>query len=238
MRKRPCEVNDRQAQGTVPVLGVMFDLDGTLLNTGSDLAAAANAVRLDMGLPALAESRLVNMVGKGADRLMHRVLTDDLDGQAAPSDFTRARALFDKHYANLNGTTAVIYPGVIECLGRLRQAGLRVACVTNKPLQFTHPLLRLKGLAQWFDPIVGGDSFAAKKPDPLPLLEVARGWQLEPGHCVMVGDSINDVQAARSAGMRVWAVPYGYNEGRDIQLAQPDGIVKFLDQLPRALFIS
>jgi phosphoglycolate phosphatase len=231
-------VNKLQAHNAAPVLGVMFDLDGTLLDTGSDLAAAANAVRLDMGLLALAESRLVNMLGKGADRLMHRVLTDDLDGQAPLADFTRARALFDKHYANLNGTSAVIYPGVVECLSSLRQAGLRVACVTNKPLQFTHPLLRLTGLADWFDPIVGGDSFAVRKPDPLPLLEVARGWHLEPAQCVMVGDSINDVQAARNAGMRVWAVPYGYNEGRDIQLAQPDGIVKSLDQLPRALFIS
>lgn len=217
------------------VRGLLFDLDGTLLNTGADLAAACNAVRKELALGPLPAERLIQFVGKGADRLIHRCLTDSFDGLATPELFARARREFDHHYSRLNGMHTSVYPGVIEALEVFKQRGLRLACVTNKPEAFTHPLLERFALHAFFDPIVGGDTYPVRKPDPTALLAVARGWGIDPRECVMVGDSENDVQAARNAGMQVWVVPYGYNEGRAIGLCRPDGIVERLDQLPAVL---
>lgn len=215
-------INDIQA--------VFIDLDGTLLDTIADLAAAANLVRADFGLAALPEARLSSFVGKGADVLVHRAMTDSPDGELDTARFREARASFDTHYTAENGRWAKPYPGVIAGLDRMKAAGLFLACLTNKPQAFTDPLLVAQDLARYFALTLGGDALPKKKPDPLPLTHAARHFGLPVSRCLMIGDSVNDAQAARAAGMPVLLVPYGYNEGRDVATIDSDGIVDTLDQ--------
>lgn len=217
------------------VRALVFDLDGTLLDTVADLAAAANAVRTDMGLEPLAQERLMSFVGRGADVLVHRALTDNPDGYAEDGLFSRARASFDVHYQRENGRSATPYPGVLEGLQQLAAAGLPMACVTNKPQMFTDPLLRMHGMADFFRVALGGDALAQRKPHPAPLLRAAEVLGHMPSACLMVGDSVNDAAAARAAGMPVVILPYGYNEGRSVHTIDSDGIVPSIAQVARIL---
>ena len=212
------------------IKAVFIDLDGTLLDTIADLAAAANGVRADFGLAPLPQDQLASFVGKGADVLVHRSMTGSIDGQLDTERFRLARASFDKHYISENGRSAKPYPGVLAGLEKLKAAGLCLACLTNKPQAFTDPLLSAQGLADFFALTLGGDALPRKKPDPLPLTHAAAYFGLAPAQCVMVGDSVNDAQAARAAEMPVLLVPYGYNEGRDVATIDSDGIVGSLDQ--------
>ncbi|MFK7964144.1 MAG: phosphoglycolate phosphatase [Burkholderiaceae bacterium] len=212
------------------IKAVFIDLDGTLLDTIADLAAAANRVRADFDLAALPREQLEGFVGKGADVLVHRSMTGSLDGQLDTERFHAARASFDKHYTRENGRSAKPYPGVLAGLEKMKAAGLSLACLTNKPQSFTDPLLDAQGLAEFFALTLGGDALPRKKPDPLPLTHAAVHFGLAPAQCVMVGDSVNDAQAARAAGMPVLLVPYGYNEGRDVATIDSDGIVGSLDK--------
>src|SRR5690606_19679114 len=132
---------------------------------------------------------------------------------------------FNRHYHQVNGRASRIYPGVVEGLAALKAAGLKLAVVTNKPTEFTLPLLEHSGLSGWFDAVVCGDTCARKKPDPQPLLHACELLECPPGNAVAIGDSVNDALAARAAGITVLAVPYGYNEGVDIHRLDIDGIV-------------
>lgn len=216
------------------VRAAIIDLDGTLVDTGPDFVATADAMRADAGLPPLAPERTLAYVGKGADRLVHRVLADPghgplaLDAEVDAERFARGRDGFMTHYARVNGQGATVYPGVVEGLAAMRAAGLRLACVTNKPQRFADALLAATGLASAFERVLGGDALPRRKPDPMPMLEVAAGFGLPPAAVVAIGDSINDVQAARAAGMPVLVVPYGFNEGRDPRTLSADGIVESL----------
>lgn len=200
--------------------GVLIDLDGTLMDTAPDLAAAANRMRADFGLPPLAMDRIAAFVGKGAEVLVHRALTDDLDGRAEPADFERGRAAFYAHYHAENGAQAVVFAGVREALQELRARGLHLACVTNKPREFTVPLLEKVALAPYFDTVVAGDDVHEKKPHPALLLEACRRLHLRPTEVILIGDSINDAQAARAAGCRCLLVETGYNEGEGVAALQ------------------
>ncbi|MEZ5658851.1 MAG: phosphoglycolate phosphatase [Burkholderiaceae bacterium] len=212
------------------VRALLFDLDGTLLDTIADLAAATNAMLDELGIPMLPESRIATFVGKGADRLVHRALTNDPNGQASTSRFDAARAAFDRHYIRENGRQATPYPDVLAGLAAFQARGLPMACVTNKPQGFSEQLLRASGLAGYFQVVIGGDVLPRRKPDPLPLLEAAARLGQPPHACLMVGDSANDAAAARAAQMPVVLVPYGYNEGEPIDAVDSDGIVgSFLD---------
>ncbi|MDL1863359.1 HAD family hydrolase, partial [Betaproteobacteria bacterium PRO7] len=129
------------------IRGVLIDLDGTLMDTAPDLSAAANAMRADFGLPALPVARIAAFVGKGAEVLVHRALTGDLDGRVDDATFGRARAAFYRHYHAVNGTHAAVFERVPQALELLHSKGLKVACVTNKPREFTVPLLERLALA-------------------------------------------------------------------------------------------
>ncbi len=196
--------------------GVLIDLDGTLMDTAPDLAAAANAMRAEFGLPALPVARIAAFVGKGAEVLVHRALTGELDGRADAVAFERARAAFYRHYHAVNGRHAVVFERVPEALELLRTKGLKVACVTNKPREFTVPLLERLGLAGAFDAVVAGDDVREKKPHPAIVLAACARLALAPAQALMIGDSVNDVLAARAAGMRVVLVETGYNEGEPV----------------------
>ena len=195
---------------------VLLDLDGTLMDTAPDLAEAVNRMRADLGLPWLPASRVAQFVGKGADVLVHRSLTDRIDGQVEPERFVPARAAFARHYHAVNGQASVVFEGVPQALERLRARRWRLACVTNKPREFTVPLLERSQLARYMDAVVCGDEVGRGKPHPDIVLEACRRLAVAPARAVMVGDSVNDARAARAAGVRVLLVQTGYNEGEPL----------------------
>lgn len=217
------------------VKAVMIDLDGTLLDTIPDLAAAANMMLEELGRPALDESLIRTFVGKGIPRLVERSLTGSLEGAADSSLFESALPIYERCYAAVNGRHTVIYPGVIDGLERMREQGFPLACVTNKSDRFTQPLLEHMKLADYFSLVVAGDTLPKKKPDPLPLLHACRGFGIAAGAMLMIGDSQNDALAARAAGCPVFCVPYGYNEGQDVRGLDIDAIVESLFEATRLI---
>lgn len=207
----------------------LIDLDGTLLDTIPDLAHAANAMRIDLGMAPLREDVVATFVGKGVENLVRRTLAASIDaGEPDPERFARARESFYHHYHLVNGDKSTVYDGVIDGLKAMRELGMALAVVTNKPTEFTQPLLTRTGLAGFFQAVVCGDTCAAKKPDPEPMLHACALLGVTPARTLAIGDSINDAAAARAAGCRVLAVPYGYNEGRDVRSLDVDGIVATL----------
>lgn len=210
---------------TCAIQAAIIDLDGTMLDTMPDFTVAINAMRADMDLAPIAQAVILPMVGKGSDNLIRAVLARDFDAATVEARFDAAMASYQRHYLAINGQHSTLFAGVVEGLTAMRANGLRLACVTNKPIAFTTPLLALKGLAGYFDLVYGGDSLAQKKPHPLPLLQVCRDFDLAPLMVVAIGDSSNDAEAARAAGCPVLTVPYGYNHGRSIQEIDSDGIV-------------
>jgi len=210
---------------------VVFDLDGTLVDTAPDLSRCLEKVLSQLGLPPREEAEIQEWIGNGIERLLHRAVTGHMNGQASPDLHAEAWQLFAECYeANIN-TYSRVYEGVREAIATLRAAGIPLACITNKIARFASPLLRNLGLAEYFDLVLTGDSLPKKKPDPEPLLHAARHFQVFPDRCWMVGDSTNDVTAGRAAGFHVVCVSYGYNHGEDIRLASPDAVVDSLIHL-------
>ena len=206
----------------------LLDLDGTLLDTAPDLAAAANAMLAELRLPGLEDRRVRGFIGKGLAHLVCRSLGAARGAEPDAQMLAAALRSFEHHYAQLNGRRSVLYPGVREGLTALRSRGVRLACVTNKPARFTQPLLARFDLAQDFDAVVSGDTVARKKPDPEPVLAACRLLGVAIADAVMIGDSANDALAARAAGCRVLLLPYGYAEAGAVQDIDCDGIVESL----------
>jgi phosphoglycolate phosphatase len=212
---------------------VLFDLDGTLVDSVPDIAWCIDRMLVEQGRPPAGEAQVRLWVGNGAERLIKRALTGDMD--AEPEDaglFDCARQRFLDLYAGHADERSALYPGVTEGLDYVRGLGCPVGCVTNKPGRFTGPLLRSLGILDRFDIVVSGDTLPNQKPDPLPLLHCAGQWAARPAASVMIGDSINDIRAARAAGFRILCVSYGYNHGRDIGAQQPDAVLASLADLP------
>ena len=210
------------------VEAVMIDLDGTLLDTIPDLAAATNLMLEALGEAVLPLDTVRNFVGKGIPRLVERALARDIDGRAGTEAVVRALPVFERFYTEVNGRHTTMYPGVREGLEQMQAAGFRLACVTNKAGAFTLPLLERMGLAPFFEQTVSGDTLARKKPDPIQLLHVCNEFGIAPARMLMIGDSANDALAARAAGCPVFCVSYGYNEGHDVHSLDVDAIVAAL----------
>lgn len=208
----------------------IVDLDGTMVNTLGDFAEALNRMLADLQLPAIAPQAIENMVGKGSEHLIRSVLAH-VGAADVDAAYDQAWTRYEHHYLQLNGQFAEVYPGVLEGLQALRARGLRLACLTNKPLSFAQPLLAQKGLAPLFEQVFGGDSFERKKPDPLPLLKTCEALGTSPARTLMLGDSSNDAQAARAAGCPVVLVSYGYNHGQPVRQVDADGFVDALTEL-------
>lgn len=208
----------------------IVDLDGTMVNTLGDFAEALNRMLADLQLPAIAPQAIENMVGKGSEHLIRSVLAH-VGAADVDAAYDQAWTRYEHHYLQLNGQFADVYPGVLEGLQALRARGLRLACLTNKPLSFAQPLLAQKGLAPLFEQVFGGDSFERKKPDPLPLLKTCEALGTSPARTLMLGDSSNDAQAARAAGCPVVLVSYGYNHGQPVRQVDADGFVDALTEL-------
>lgn len=217
------------------IAALFFDLDGTLVDSVPDLTAAVNRMLNQLGLPAREEASVRTWVGNGVDNLIHRALTNDMAGRADPELFRRARPLYKAAYADHLSVYSTLYPGVIEGLSALHTAGLPLACVTNKLAEFARPLLENLGIGHFFTTVVGGECVANPKPAPDALLLCAERLGVPITHSLMVGDSLNDVGAARNAGCRIVCVPYGYNHGHDIRQAQPDAMIDSIEDLPHLL---
>jgi len=215
-----------------PITAVLVDLDGTLVDTVGDFAIALGRALADIGLPPVSREFIARTVGKGSEHLVAMTLAE---AGAPPSAFDALWPRYLHHYLAVNGQHAPVYPGVVEGLRALKARGLRLACLTNKPTAFTHPLLAAKQLASAFDVVFGGDAFERKKPDALPLLKTCEALGCTPAQALMVGDSSNDARAARAAGCAVVLVSYGYNHGRPAAEAQPDAVIDRLDELPALL---
>lgn len=213
------------------IQAVLIDLDGTLVDSIPDLAAAANAMRSELGMATLELELLSHFVGKGMYNLIKRSLAGSLTAEdPEPALFERAKAAFKRHYHQLNGQYSQVYPGVITGLQRLRTMSLKLAVVTNKPHEFTLPLLKRTDLLTFFDIVVSGDTCVEKKPHPMPLFFACEKLGVMPQHALFIGDSLNDAQAAQSANMPVLILPYGYNEGRPVQDLQVNAIIDTIDQ--------
>ena len=214
---------------STPLTAAIIDLDGTMIDTVGDFEVALRLALADLGLPPVGRAFIMRTVGKGTENLLARALAE----VAAPADrFDALHERYQHHYVAINGQHSAVYPGVVEGLQALKAAGWRLACVTNKPGAFALPLLKLKGLDAYFSHTFGGDAFARKKPDPLPLLETCKALGTTPAQTLMLGDSSNDAAAARAAGCPVALVSYGYNHGEPVESASPDVIVDRFDQLP------
>ena len=204
----------------------IVDLDGTMVDTLGDFQVALNAALADLGLERVDREFIELTVGKGSEHLVRQTL---VEVRAPLSRFDAAYDRYQHHYRRINGKYATVYDGVLEGLARLEQAGLKLACLTNKPLAFAEALLAQKGLAPFFQVCYGGDSFERKKPDPLPLLRTCETLGVAPARTLVLGDSVNDALAARAAGCPVVLVRYGYNHGQPVAEVDCDGLVDRLD---------
>ena len=216
--------------GALPRL-VMFDLDGTLVDSVPDLAAAVDRMLLELGRPAAGLDAVRHWVGNGAQVLVRRALAGDIDHAGVDDALAeQALALFMDAYAESHDLT-VVYPGVQDTLRWLRKRGVEMALITNKPERFVGPLLDQMKLGSYFRWIIGGDTLAQKKPDPAALLFVMQMAGVTPQQALFVGDSRSDVLAAKSAGVQCVGLTYGYNHGRPIEEESPSLVIDDLRAL-------
>jgi phosphoglycolate phosphatase len=223
------------------IQAVIVDLDGTMVDTLGDFEVALNRMLADFALPAVDRTFIEATVGKGSEHLIRSTLKhvqkQRFPGINTALDATELIAYDDawnsyqSHYLACNGQASEVYAGVREGLQAITARGLTMACLTNKPLAFAKPLLKAKGLDGFFTHVFGGDSFAKKKPDPLPLLKTCEALGTQPQHTLMIGDSSNDAQAAHSAHCPVVLMTYGYNHGHDIRATPALAYLDRLDQI-------
>lgn len=207
------------------IKAVLIDLDGTLVHTAPEIARAANSMLAKMNLPTLTTMQITTYIGDGATTLIKRCLTGRLDGEPEPALLATAQALFFEYYAQIV-TESQPYPNVVAGLISLKNAGLRMACVTNKPNSFTLALLEQCDLLRYFDLVVSGDTLPRKKPEPDQIFYVCEQFGVLAQEVAMIGDSKTDISAARSAGCKMFAVPYGYNQGQRIEATEVDALIE------------
>ena len=211
---------------------VLFDLDGTLIHTAPGLVTAVNNMLASLDEPTYPPERITGWVGNGAARLVKRALTGEFHGEPESARFEQGMALFREHYAKVLCVDSKPYPGVVAALEGLAERGFRLGCVTNKPKSFTEPLLDCLDLSRFFDIVLSGDSLGEQKPHPLPLQHACRELGVPPSRAVLVGDSLNDVQAAKSAGMPVVCVRFGYADLAALTKSAPDAMIDAFQELP------
>ena len=208
-----------------PYRAVLFDLDGTLLDTVPDLACAANRMLGELHRPELSEALVSTFVGRGITKLVERVLAGSIDGTVPADQLQHGLAIFERCYAEESGQRSRPYPGVTAGLDRLAAAAMPMAVVTNKAARFTLELLERVGLKSYFKAVVSGDTLAVRKPHPEPVRHACRQLGVSPADALFIGDSRHDVEAGLGAGCAVWCVPYGYNEGVSVESLKCQRIV-------------
>ncbi len=216
---------------------LIFDLDGTLIDSASDLALALNMTLEALAMPTFSEETIRAWIGNGAQTLVKRGLSGskEIDPTLCADLFDKALESFLGHYHEHVCVRTTMYPQVKETLEALHDKGFRLTLATNKPINFVRPILEHFQLEDIFEFSIGGDCLKVKKPDPAPLLHVCEQCNVLPRHCLMIGDSKNDILAAKGADMDVIAVNYGYNHDEDIAIYQPDHIIEEFSHLLHAL---
>ena len=215
----------------------MIDLDGTLLHTAPQIAAAANEMLKALDFAPLHLELVESFIGEGAPMLVKRCLTATLGAAPQATLFEHAEQLFFEHYANCAHESKP-YAGVQDGLQAISDAGFRLACVTNKPEKFTLPLLKSSGLHDFFELVVSGDTLAKKKPDPIQLQHICAKFDVLTAQAVLVGDSATDIAAAHAAGSFIVTVPYGYNQGKMLDATKVDATIDDLTELTTLLTLS
>lgn len=214
-----------------PVRAVLFDLDGTLVDTASDLANCGNAMRARYGLAPLAQETLRGFIGKGVANFIAQSL------RGVTVDLAEATHFFEERYFETCAETSRPYPGALAGLDLLQAEGIALGVVTNKAGRFTEAILERLGVRGRFGVVVSGDTLAHKKPHPEPVLHAARVLGAQMIHTLFIGDSGNDVDAARAAGCRVWLVPHGYSEGVAVETLAADAIVPDIEAAAKSITI-
>jgi phosphoglycolate phosphatase len=213
---------------------ISFDLDGTLVDTASEIAEAANRTLADFGLPRQDAALITRFIGAGTRQMMMRLLAELMlrqPGLADKLDVDQVLARLDVHYGVTAGMHAKAYPGCTQALGSLRNAGVKLACLTNKEHRYAVKVLQATKLFDLFDYVVGGDSLAHRKPHPQTVRHVLNVLGGETHRAAHVGDSRTDVETARASGVAAWAVPWGYNAGEPIAACQPQLIFNSLPEV-------
>ncbi|BCD59459.1 MULTISPECIES: phosphoglycolate phosphatase [unclassified Nitratiruptor] len=214
---------------------ILFDLDGTLIDSVPDLADAVNAMLMEIGKEPFEEKKIRNWVGNGATMLVKRALSGSSEPKGVDEElFQKALQIFFEKYENNLCNKTSLYPGVKETLSQLHTK-YPLAIITNKPHRFVRPILESLGIDTYFSLILGGDSLPEKKPHPKPLLHACERLSCHPKNSLMVGDSKNDIIAAKEAGIPVVAVDWGYNYDEPLTIYQPDYIIKDFTELEKLL---
>ena len=217
------------------IRAVILDLDGTMIDSVADIHLALNRMKADFSLPEIDIEQVRRYVGRGSENLVRSTLSDDVEPEGVQRMLARAMSSFYRHYRETNGRYGAVYPGVFEGLNTMHEAGLRLACVTNKPSVFTEPLLAMTGLYHYFDRIYSADSLPKRKPDPFPMQMACEFFSIRTSQALVIGDSVNDAQSARSAGCLLFIVPYGYNHGQRVEDIDADAIVADFEEAARLI---
>lgn len=214
---------------------ILIDLDGTLVDSVPDLAYCVDEMMKQLNMPLRGIDAVRNWVGNGVERLVERALINAVEGKPDPALMAKAYPIYLELYKHNTSQRSCVYAGVLDGLNWMKSEGYRLGCVTNKAADFTLPLLKDKGLYDYFEVVVSGDTCALKKPDPMPLLHAANLMGVAPNNALMLGDSQSDVKAARAADFQVFCMTYGYNHGEDIRLYHPDAVMDSFVELPNYL---
>jgi phosphoglycolate phosphatase len=209
---------------------VMYDLDGTLLDTASEITQAVNLTLEEFGCRYVDESDVRRWIGHGTGWLMEQAWAANSGGKVVP--WHKVMERFIVNYGNSAGTSSQFFPKVIETLEKVKSIGIKQAIVTNKETKFTDRILASHDLRKYFDMVICGDTLPIKKPHPGVIEHCIHMLGSSPGHSLFVGDSEIDVATAKAAGVVCWAVPYGYNHGRSIVMADPDRVVPDISEVP------
>jgi len=208
---------------------VMFDLDGTLIETAPEICDAVNDTLKHFGLAQVQQDQVDRWIGHGTRELLVQALAQarrlTVEEVRRCDDLPLIAAEFDRHYQRRCGTRSHLYPHVREVLKSLRAQGIYLAVVTNKEARYTRTVLAAHDLTPMFDRVVSGDTLPTKKPDPAGIQSCLAQFQVEAARALFVGDSSIDVASARNAGVPVWTLPYGYNMGQPIAACGPDRVI-------------
>lgn len=203
---------------------LMFDFDGTLIDSVADLTAAVNVMMQHLGRDPYPLDIIKTWIGNGASMLVKRALSGDIqvDESLSASEIKEAERLFLAAYEALDCSQTIAYPDVTSGLNQLHHSGFTLALVTNKPIRFVPKIINHFGWSPLFSNLIGGDSLPQKKPDAAPLLHTCQTLNIDPKNAVMIGDSINDILAGKNAGIDTIGLSYGYNYGQDIRDCNPN----------------
>lgn len=208
---------------------VMFDLDGTLVETAPEICDAVNDTLRHFELSEVTQTQVNDWIGHGTRELLIQALADscqqDVAAVRASDKLPQIAAEFDRHYQSRCGTRSQLYPRVRESLIALRDRGVKLAVVTNKEGRYTDTVLDVHQLTALFDKVISGDTLPTKKPDPAGIQHCLTEFGVSPDRALFVGDSSIDVATARNAGVAVWVLPYGYNMGHAIEACEPDRVI-------------